>query len=195
MRMPACGKKIGLRAARSWKGSIMADRVVESAVDQAPELDEVLEAVLMAALNEARRKLTDGEEVVPFTALAVKDNLFIETHPGDEVEECFKAAERTVAHATGAQAYAFCYDGYVETDDGTRDVLIAEGGMPGQPEGYAVGYLYTMPESEDGIIDVDEDPVFIGPAPNFMMFVKPSGDEGENDGEEGSGVQDGVDGD
>lgn len=167
----------------------MAEREVESAIAQeAPEFDEVLEAVLIAALNRAKEKMEGGEEVVPFTALAVKDNLFIETHPGDDVEACFKDAEHTVAHAAGADAYAFCYDGYVDTDAGTRDVIIAEGGMPGEPDGYAVGYLYTMPEGDEGPIDIDDEPVYIGPAPNFMALVAPPAKEDvEGDGgDEGS---------
>lgn len=165
----------------------MADREVGRAVDEAPEIDETLEAVLLAALNEAKKKLLAGDEVVPFTALAVGETLFIETHPGETVEYCFKEAERTVSHAVGASAYAFCYDGYVETDEGTRDILIAEGGVPGEPEGYAVGYLYTIPESEDGECEVEDEPVYIGPAPNFMMLaVAPAAEDGEGEAEEPS---------
>ena len=149
----------------------MADREVGYAVDEAPEFDETLEAVLLAALGEAKKKLLAGEDVVPFTALAVGETLFIETHPGEDVDYCFKEAERTVSHAIGAAAYAFCYDGYVETEEGTRDILIAEGGLPGEPEGYAVGILYTVPEGEDGEPVVEDEPVYIGPAPNFMAFA------------------------
>ena len=161
----------------------MADRDVNAAVDEAPEFDETLEAVLIAALNEAKQKLESGEDVVPFTALAVGETLFIETHPGEDVEACFSAAEHTVANAAGAAAYAFCYDGYVETDEGTRDVLIAEGGIPGEPEGYAVGYLYVAPETEDGQFSVDSEPVYIGPAPNFMALTAPAGATEEDGGE------------
>lgn len=161
----------------------MADRDVDQPVDQVPELDETLESVLLAALNDAKDKLVSGGEVVPFTALAVGETLFIETHPGDDVDFCFREAERTVAHAAGASAYAFCYDGYVETDEGERDVLIAEGGVPGKPEGYAVGYLYTMPEEEE--IAVEDELVYIGPAPNFMALAGVlADDEGKRDGEE-----------
>ena len=39
---------------------------------------------------------------------------------------------------------AFCYDGYIETDDGVKDALIAEGGVPGADEGYAIAYLYEV---------------------------------------------------
>ena len=43
--------------------------------------------------------------------------------------------------------------------------LIAEGGLPGEEQGYAFGYLYD----EDGI---EREVVYIGPAPNFMENLK-----------------------
>ena len=91
-----------------------------------------MEKVLLFSLDEAKQKLSQSNEVVPFTALAVKENLFIENHPGESVEACFNAARHTVQHAQGAQAYALCYDGYVEVDEGTKDALIAEGVCPAQ---------------------------------------------------------------
>ncbi len=144
----------------------MSDRMVDPENNTPTEdIDDVLKAVIAAVLDEAAGKLEAGEEVVPFTGLAVKENLFIETHPGDDVEACFLSARREVQGARGATAYAFCYDGYIETDEGTRDALIAEGGLPGQEEGYAFGYLYD----DEGI---DREIVYIGPAPNFMENLK-----------------------
>lgn len=140
----------------------MAERMVDPEAN-APEqdIDDVLKTVIRAVLDEAAAKMEGGEDVVPFTGLAVKENLFIETHPGDDVEECFLAARREVEGARGATAYAFCYDGYIETEDGMRDALIAEGGLPGESQAYAFGYLYD----DEGI---DREIVYIGPAPNFM---------------------------
>ncbi|WP_314010035.1 hypothetical protein [Cryptobacterium curtum] len=164
----------------------MVDRVVEGYSDDIPEIDERLQAVLITALKEAKQKLERGEEVVPFTALAVKDNLFLETHPGDSSDEYYAAARHTVQHASGADAYAFCYDGYVETDEGTEDVLIAEGGLSGEDEGVAIGFFYQMPDradSEEGAPVVDSEPIYIGPAPNFMAFLitDDQADVGEDD--------------
>ena len=95
----------------------MADRVVGNQDNEVPEIPEILEKVMLFSLDEAKQKLTQSNEVVPFTALAVKENLFIESHPGDSSEECYNLAQHTVEGARGADAYAFCYDGYVETDD------------------------------------------------------------------------------
>lgn len=136
--------------------------------EEAPELNKTLETVLVAALTEAKRKLLEEGEVVPFTALGMDDKLLIETHPCGDVEDCFEEAEKKIAESNGALAYAFCYDGYVETEEGQRDILIAEGGMPGEEDGHAIGFLYELPEEEGGEIIIDDEPVYVGPAPNFM---------------------------
>ncbi len=147
----------------------MADRIVESSDVQVPEIPEILEKVLLFALDESKEKLSQGEDVVPFTALVVKDNLFLENHPGETAEECFNFARHTVEHARGASAYALCYDGYVEIDDGTKDALIAEGGVPGEDAGYAVGYLYEC--DDEGNLALEDEPAYIGEAPNFMIAL------------------------
>ena len=80
---------------------------------------------------------------------------------------------RCAPHGRGcsrARAYAFCYDGYLELDDGDADALIAEGGLPGASEGYAVGLMYNV--NADGSIDFEDEVYYIGPAPNFMEGLK-----------------------
>ena len=67
----------------------MADRTVENSSEEVPEIPEMLENVLLFALDEAKEKMEEGAELVPFTTLVVKENLFIENHPADSAEECF----------------------------------------------------------------------------------------------------------
>ncbi len=148
----------------------MSDRIVESSDVEVPEIPEILEKVLLFSLDEAKEKMQQGAEVIPFTALAVKENLFIESHPGETAEECFNFARHTVQNARGAEAYALCYDGYVEVDEGTRDALIAEGGIPGEGSGFAVGYLYEVGDNDSVVFEAE--PAFIGDAPNFMADLK-----------------------
>lgn len=160
----------------------MSDRIVESSDVEVPEIPETLEKVLLFSLDEAKEKMLQGAEVIPFTALAVKENLFIESHPGDTAEECFNFARHTVQNARGAEAYALCYDGYVEVDDGTKDALIAEGGIPGEDKGFAVGYLYEA--GDDGSIVFEAEPAFIGDAPNFMIALEDAAHYGDDEIEE-----------
>ena len=157
----------------------MADRVVDTDSQNVPEIPEMLERVLLFALDEGKQRMLAGEDVVPFTSLVVKDNVFIETHPGNDPEECFNYARHTVQGARGADAYAFCYDGYVETDAGTKDALIAEGGIPGSAEGFAVSYLY---EPKEGAAPVFEnEPAYVGAAPNFMALLKEASEYSDAD--------------
>ena len=79
----------------------VADRNIENASTEVPEIPDELERVLVFALDEAKEKIEGGEDVIPFTTLVVKDNLFIESHPGDSAEECFEAAEKNVRGARG----------------------------------------------------------------------------------------------
>lgn len=160
----------------------MSDRIVESSDVEVPEIPETLEKVLLFSLDEAKEKMLQGAEVIPFTALAVKENLFIESHPGDTAEECFNFARHTVQNARGAEAYALCYDGYVEVDEGTKDALIAEGGIPGEDRGFAVGYLYEV--GDDGSVVFEAEPAFIGDAPNFMIALEDATHYGDDEIEE-----------
>lgn len=157
----------------------MADRVVETTSQEVPALPEALEEVLLAALDEAKKTMGEGKEVVPFTMLMVKDAFFIEEHPGNNADECYNLARHTVQGARGADAYALCYDGYVDIDDGQTDALIAEGGVPGDVKGYAVGYLYE--QKKDGTVEFEKEPVYIGEAPNFMLLLKPASDYAEDE--------------
>ena len=157
----------------------MADRTVETTAEEVPEIPEILEKVLLFALDEAKEKMEQGSDVVPFTALVVKENLFIESHPGDSAEECCGYARHTVEGARGAEAYALCYDGDVEIDDGTKDALIAEVGVPGEDEGYAVGYLYSV--NDEGEATFEEEPAYIGEAPNYMADLKDASEYDEED--------------
>lgn len=156
----------------------MVDRVVESSETEVPEIPETLEKVLLFTLDEAKEKMNQGADVVPFTALVVKDNLFIESHPADSAEECFAFARHTVEGARGAEAYGFCYDGYVETDAGTQDAIIAEGGVPGEDEGYAIGYVYNIVDDKPVF---EADPAYIGAAPNFMADLKDAEEYGDDE--------------
>ncbi len=148
----------------------MADRTVENPGTEVPQMPEILERVLLYAINEGKQKMLEGEEVTPFTSLVVHESVFIETHPGNDAEECFNLARHTVEGARGASAYAFCYDGYIETSEGVKDALISEGGVPGEADGYAIGLLYTL--DADGKPQFSESPSYIGKAPNFMSDLR-----------------------
>lgn len=153
----------------------MADRTVENYSPEIPPMPEGLQRTLIDTLDQGKQKLADGDELVPFTVINVKGNYFTELHPGNSTEECYAMAKHTVEGARGASAYALCYDGYLETDDGMKDAVIVEGGMPGESKGFALGYLYTV--DGEGKPKFNTNPSYIGYAPNFMADLKKESSE------------------
>ena len=145
----------------------------------------VLESVLRYCLKDARERMEKGEQVLPFSALAVKETLFFEEHPGDDVAQCFDSARKTVQNAKGADAYGFCYDGYIELEHGKRaDCLIAEGGIPGAEYGHAIGLPYEY-DGEGKPVFQDE-PVYVSKSLNYMLHaVQDYEDEDEAEEAEG----------
>ena len=141
----------------------------QSKKEERIEIPLVLENVLRYCLKDAQERMEKGEQVIPFSALAVGETLFMEEHPGNDVQECFDAAKKTVAGARGAAAYGFCYDGYIEVGEKhtMRDCLIAEGGCPGEPYGHAIGVTYTV--KADGTVEFADEPIYVGNAMNYML--------------------------
>lgn len=147
----------------------MPDRSVDPDIKEVPEIDEVLTKVLQYVIVEAQERIEKDGDFAPFTAVAVKDTLILETLEGDVPDEFYSMARHTVQGVKGADAYGFCYDGYLDTDDGERDAIIAEGGVPGQLEGEAVCLVYE--DKEDGTREYFKPIAYIGKAPNFMALA------------------------
>lgn len=82
-----------------------------------------------------------------------------------------------------------------------KDALIAEGGVPGADEGYAIAYLYEV--DDEGAYTFESEAAYIGEAPNFMAALKEpvayTDDEideryrDEDDAEEGAEVAEAAD--
>ena len=169
---------------------MMPERKIDPNITEVPEIPEVLVSLLSYVIEEAKNKFEKDGDFVPFTAVAVADTLFLESVDGGEPDEMYAFAKHTVEHVRGADAYALCYDGYLDTNKGMRDAIIAEGGVPGALQGEAVGLLYDV--QEDGTRKYHEQIVYIGKAPNFMIFLTEESDprrkDAEAEGEEAQGA-------
>ena len=152
------------------------------------EIPLVLENVLRYCLKDASERMLKGEQVLPFSALAVGETLFMEEHPGDDPAESFHSARRTVENARGARAYGFCYDGFIEVGQNNDkiDCLIAEGGCPGEPYGHAIGLTYTI--DVDGVVTFADEPIYVGNSLNDMLSLEQLEEE-DGDGAEGEAAQ------
>ena len=174
-----CFLSKGIIVAENIDLSRFLNKAAGQAKEERIEIPLVLENVLRYCLKDAQERMQKGEDIVPFSALAVKETLFMEEHPGDDVKECFDSAKRTVENARGASAYGFCYDGYIEVGDNAtmRDCLIAEGGCPGEPYGHAIGVPYTA--KSDGTIEFADEPIYVGSAMNYMLSLSALYDDEE----------------
>lgn len=149
----------------------MADRTVDEIGGPVPTMDEILSKLLQYVILDAKDRMEEQDGFTPFVAVAVKDNLFLEEMDADEPEQVYAQARHTVADVKGADAYALCYDGYIETDAGTHDAIMAEGGVPGADTGYACGMIYEM----DGDKRIFMDKIaYVGKAPNYMANIDPN---------------------
>ena len=146
----------------------MADRTIETEVTEVPEINELLESLMLQTIEEAQAKLTEDKELAPFTAVVIGKSVFEESYAG-ETDECFAAAQDTVIGMENAVAYGFCYDGYLESDNGDISCIICEGGLPGEDAGIALALIYT--EGEE--ITFEEDVIYLGEAPNFLAEAEP----------------------
>jgi len=150
-----------------------ADAAVATTNDDADvidmDADAPLNKVMLYAFDEARQKLEQGSDVEPFTVILAGEELYVESHPGDDIVECFNSARKTMFEMDLlADAYVFCYDGYVQLDEGARDALIVERAEKTAEVGEAFALLYTMDEEGDGSIEF-EDAIFgLGEAPSLF---------------------------
>lgn len=164
----------------------MSDVKPGTLIDQVPDIPESAQKILGHALDKAKAALEAEKMFAPFTAVLVKDQVFAEMHPGDTPQECINLARHAVEGMRGASAYAFCYDGYVDTNQGMKDAIVAEGGVPGSAEGYALAYMYKIDGTDENghptSITIDTTPTYIGEAENFMKNLMNDSDAVNTDG-------------
>jgi len=154
--------------------------MTEGYTADAAELNEshALDKIVLFALDEAIEKLEQSGEMEPFTVILHGDNLQVESHPGEDAVECFNAAAATVQRlAHIMDAYVFVYDGYINTDSGTKDALIAERGTPDANRAEAFAILYTMGEAEEGSLTFEEGIYALGPVSSLLFDVEVSSDD------------------
>ena len=129
---------------------------------------------IVYALEEGQKILTSatyGQSFAPFTAIVAGNNVLLEAHSSDDADESFKKARKKVRKTKDAKSYAFCYDGFIESETGEQDAIISEGGLAKNKKGFAISMPYTKSGSEaDGSVrySFDSGMVFLGEAPNFF---------------------------
>ena len=131
------------------------------------EMDETLEKIVFYSFDEAKGKLEQDGECAPFTVVVSGDQMFVENYPDEGVEMCRANAEANVKTAsTFASHYVFCYDGFLETNQGALDAIIVEAADCDMEQAYVIGLLYT--QDEGGARTFKDQPAFIDYTPTFF---------------------------
>ena len=152
----------------------MQDRDIRIDEVEFEDIPEELLNNIVYALEEGKKILesaTHGQSFAPFTAIVDGKNVLLEAHTSEDADGSFKKAQKKVKKTKDAKSYAFCYDGFVETEDGEQDAIISEGGLAGETKGFAISMPYTKNGSDAGgtvKYSFDAGMVFLGEAPNFF---------------------------
>lgn len=152
----------------------MQDREINVNITEVPEIPEDLVENLLFALEEGKKVLCEakhGESFAPFTARVVGEEVFMDPHAFDDADMCFDEAKELVKNTENCVSYAFCYDGFIDSENDSHDAIISEGGIPGTTEGHAIGQLYESSGSaEDGNLEFKfvGDVIYLGSSPNFL---------------------------
>ncbi len=152
----------------------MQDRDIKLGDVEFEDIPENLTNNIVYALGEGKKILetaVHGEGFAPFTAIVAGDQVLMEAYVADDADDAFNAAVDKVKSTEGAVSYAFCYDGFVETEAGERDVVICEGALPGEETGFAIALPYRTsgdPDKGELAFNFDKELIFLGEAPNFF---------------------------
>jgi hypothetical protein len=119
--------------------AIRDDAIAEGELDT----EEILERTVLYALEQGAEKLAQSDGFEPFTILIEGEELYIEEQPGETEEQSYASARRAVYQMEQlCNAYVFCYDGFVDLEDGTSDALVAEYARKGDEQAQIIVQLY-----------------------------------------------------
>jgi hypothetical protein len=140
--------------------------------------ENALDKVVFYAFDEAREKLEQSGGFEPFTVILAGEQMHVESHTGDDAAECFNSARQTVIQMSElADAYVFCYDGYVNTDDGVLDAIVAERAAKSDELGEAFALVYEILEDDEGSIDYNEEIYSLGEATSLFTAEEFTADQ------------------
>lgn len=132
------------------------------------EISDRLAGIAQYAFDEAIEKVETGEELDLFVVIIKGEDLYIESFPEGETDEVFNYARAEIAReGKEMDAYALCYDGYLETDEGELDAIIVECAERGDADGHAIGLIYRADEES---IEFEDAPVYIDTVPSLLKW-------------------------
>ena len=117
----------------------MADTEASATIEL--KLTENLRHAIEHAFEEAEASIREEGGMLPFTIMCTSDGFDVADHPGNSTQEIYESVKALLAREM-PEAYAFAYDGYVETDAGRGDAILCEAAKRGDMEAYLLAVPY-----------------------------------------------------
>lgn len=139
----------------------------ELELEQDVEIPDNLEQILLFAIQEAKARFEEDAECSPFVASLVQDIVYFDSITGETPDEIYQKANDLITTLDGITGYAFCYDGWMDNEQ--TDAIIAEGGLPGNEEGVAIGCPYS--KTNQGALEFLDEVLYLGTCPNYAQTL------------------------
>lgn len=107
------------------------------------EITDNVRRAMDYAFDEAQRLLSTNGGFMPFTVTVVDEGLELNEHSGETPDDIRESVKMLLAQDM-PEGYALCYDGYVETDEGTRDAIVVEVACRGAARADILAMLYIQ---------------------------------------------------
>ena len=166
---------------------VLSDEIIGELSDEDP-----LERTVFYALDEAATKLDEQGAFEPFLIILQGEEMFIEELEGDDEEEIFASARRSVFQMDNiAEAYVLTYDGFVDLEDGPSDSILLEYAARDDATAKVLAWLYEQHDGHihlrDPLYSLGESPTMFAPADEESADVDKSGADVDKSGAEADG--------
>lgn len=123
------------------------------------EFTEDMQRAIDFAFDRARSGMESDGGISPFMVACSNGDYVVSEHAASTTDEVYDSATRKLAELE-PESYALAYDGFVETDQRSRDAVLVEAANLGDDS----AYLFALPYTRTGAsIRFDGSYVFVGP--------------------------------
>ena len=112
------------------------------------KLTNNLRTALDRAFEEAKRCVREDGGMSPFTIICTSDGFDVAEHSGASTDDVYNSVRALLAQEM-PEAYVLVYDGFVETDAGRSDALLAEVAKRGDALAYLLAITYE--QTDEGV--------------------------------------------
>lgn len=123
------------------------------------EVTDDMRRAIDYAFAQARVGMEADGGISPFSVVCSGDGYVVTEHAGTTTDAVYDSVTKRLEELD-PDSYALAYDGFVETDQRTRDAILVEAAKRGDDSAYLLALPYTR--AGDSVV-FDDSYVFVGP--------------------------------